>query len=145
MLTKCQYCGVSFDHKLGRCAACGTVPQPTDEERAALLAEDAAARLRDGHKPAFVRQWLSEEHHLPESLTDGVLQQAQATVKAEARSRGRRILHSGLALLRIAAAAYVFTGGILIATGCLVLGGAMAIAAQLQVITGWNLTGRDEG
>ena len=144
MLVKCRNRGVEFDHKLGRCVACGTVPEPTDEERAAALVEDATAWLADGARPALARKRLIDEFRLPERLAEDVLADARAVRKAKARSHGRRLVTSGVVLLVIAVGVFLFTGGLAVASGCLALGVLMVLFGEIKIVTGWNITRHDE-
>ena len=147
MLVTCGKCGVGFDHKMGRCTACGTDLNVTGEDRIVLLAEEAAIRLRSGIRRDAVRASLTGEHGLADLEAEEVMKRAGATLKHEARSHGRHVVVSGFILLAVAAVVYVipFPFGRLIAVGSLALGSAMIVLGEIKVMTGWNITGRDDG
>jgi len=145
MLVKCQNCGVSFDHKMGRCAVCKTVVAASGEERVAMLTEEATNWRRNGYGVAFVRDRLAREHNLTNLDLDDVMRRSNAVLRNQSRAHGRHIVVSGMVLLLIAGATYVFTRGFIVASGCLTLGLAMIVLGEIKIITGWNITGRDDG
>lgn len=145
MLVTCRKCGVSFAGGFPRCVSCGEVFAPTESETQELAGAAAVQMLEKGLREREVRRSLVEDYGLPQIDVDFVMADAVATLRQRGKSQGRAIAGSGLALLSIAFAAWIFTGGHLIATGCLALGASMVVLGGIKAWTGWNLTGNDDG
>ena len=144
MLVQCTGCGISYEHSLRRCVACGASYVPGNEERLRLCAADAQKWLESGAKRSQVRARLIWEQRLSEEEADGVVAAARRELRRQARQHGRYVAGSGMVLLLVGAFIYVFTGGFVIASGCLAVGGAMLALGLLKAVTGWNITGHDD-
>jgi hypothetical protein len=144
MLVACNHCGISFDHALGRCVACGSEYVPTTEEKLALLTADVEDWLRSGAGRTQVFDCLTGEYDLSEQDAQTVVSAARQALRRDSRRHGQYIAGSGVVLLIVALLVYLFTGGLVVATGCLIVGGAMLVLGLLKAATGWNLTGRDD-
>ena len=108
MLVQCTGCGVSYEHSLRRCVACGAEHVPGDEEKLQLCAADAQRWLESGAKRLQVHARLTGEHGLSEQDADGVIRAAQQVLRRQARQHGRYIAGSGAVLLLVCAEGYSY-------------------------------------
>lgn len=144
MLVQCGSCGVSFDHSMGRCIACGSEYVPTRDELLEQMRVRAVNLLESGAKCGDAVRDIEESAGLSHVESQEVVRDAVGRLRTRSRQQGRHIAASGIVLLAIALGVYVLFQGLVIATGCIALGGVMVLIGVLKAATGWNLTGHDD-